>query len=216
MLFFDLDGTLIDSSVGVTRCIAYSLERMGHAGLPQAELLGWIGPALRVSYATLFDDPADIARAEALYHERFDREGIPEFAVYPGIPEALQALHARGERMAVVTAKNEPQARRIIESLPFGQLFEDVIGASAEGHRSHKPELIAEALHRFGIAARHCSMTGDRHMDMEGAHHHGMRAVGVLWGFGGAEELREAGADALVAHPREWLQAWSVDSAAGH
>ena len=216
MLFFDLDGTLIDSSVGVTRCIVYSLERMGHAGLPQAELLGWIGPALRVSYATLFDDPADIARAEALYHERFDREGIREFAVYPGIPEALQAPHARGERMAVVTAKNEPQARRIIESLPFGQLFEDVIGASAEGHRSHKPELIAEALHRFGIAAADCSMTGDRHMDMQGARHHGMRAVGVLWGFGGAEELREAGADALVAHPREWLQAWPVDSAAGH
>lgn len=209
MLFFDLDGTLIDSSVGVTRCIAYSLERMGHPGLPQAELTGWIGPALRVSYATLFDDPADIARAERLYHERFDREGIREFTVYPGIPEALEALHARGERMAVVTAKNEPQARRIIESLPFGPLFEDVIGASADGHRSHKPELVAEALRRFGISAAECSMTGDRRMDMEGARHHGMRAVGVLWGFGSAEELRDAGADAWVAHPHEWLQSLS-------
>lgn len=208
MRFFDLDGTLIDSSVGVTRCIAYSLERMGHPGLPQAELMGWIGPALRVSYATLFEDAADIARAESLYHERFNREGIREFSVFPEVPEALLALHARGERMAVVTAKNEPQARRIIDALPFGDVFEDVIGASADGRLSHKPELIAEALRRFGVAANECAMTGDRHMDIEGAKHHGMRSVGVLWGFGSETELRDAGADALVARPGEWLQAF--------
>lgn len=209
MLFFDLDGTLVDSSAGVTRCIAYSLGKMGHPGLPQDRLLGWIGPALRVSFGQLFDDRADVARAEAFYHERFDREGVREFSVFDGIEDAVRALHASGHRMGVVTAKNEPQARRIINELPFGQLFEDVIGASADGRLSHKPELIAEALERLDVAASACTMIGDRRMDIEGAKSHAMRGVGVLWGFGSRDELEHAGADVLVETPHALLQSLS-------
>lgn len=204
-LFFDLDGTLIDSAVGITRCVAYSLDCMGHPGLPADALRSWIGPALRVSYGRLFDDPADVERAVALYRERYDVEGWAEHVVYAGIGEAIEALHVDGFRLAVVTAKNEPHARRIVETLPFGHRFDDVIGATLDGRLSHKPELIAEALARFGIAADAapglCTMIGDRDLDIFGAAHHGLRGVGVLWGFGDADELRAAGAHALAAAP---------------
>jgi Predicted phosphatases len=63
--------------------------------------------------------------------------------------------------------------------------------------------LIAEALQRLSLQPRRCWMIGDRHMDIEGARHHGMRNIGVLWGFGGAEELRRAGAQYLANTPRE-------------
>jgi phosphoglycolate phosphatase len=200
-LFFDLDGTLIDSAVGITRCVAYSLERMGHPGLPQQTLRGWIGPALRVSYGQLFDSAADVERAVELYRERFEIEGWREHTIYAGIGEAVEAVHAAGHRLAVVTAKNEPHARKIVTTLPFGQRFEDIIGATPDGRLSHKPELIAEALARLGLHAEHCTMIGDRHMDIEGAMHHRMRGIGVLWGFGSEDELRDAGADALVTTP---------------
>ena len=204
-LFFDLDGTLIDSAVGITRCVAYSLDRMGHPGLPAEALRGWIGPALRVSYGRLFDDPADVERAVALYRERYDVEGWAEHVVYAGIGDAIEALHAAGCRLAVVTAKNEPHARRIVDTLPFGHRFDDVIGATLDGRLSHKPELIAEALARFGIGAEAapglCTMIGDRDLDIVGAAHHGLRGIGVLWGFGDADELRAAGAHALAAAP---------------
>jgi phosphoglycolate phosphatase len=201
-LFFDLDGTLIDSAVGITRCVAYSLERMGHPGLPETELRGWIGPALRVSYAKLFDSAADVERAVELYRERFEIEGWREHTIYAGIGEAVEAVHAAGHRLAVVTAKNEPHARKIVTTLPFGHRFEDIIGATPDGRLSHKPELIAEALARLDLRAGHCVMIGDRHMDIEGALHHRMRGIGVLWGFGSEDELRDAGADALAATPR--------------
>lgn len=200
-LFFDLDGTLIDSAVGITRCVAYSLERMGHPGLPDAVLRNWIGPALRVSYAALFDSVADIERAVELYRERFEAEGWREHAIYDGIGDAVEAVHAAGYRLAVVTAKNEPHARRIVGTLPFGHRFEDIIGATPDGRISHKPELIAEALTRLGLRSDRCIMIGDRHLDIEGALHHGMRGIGVLWGFGSEHELREAGAYALVRTP---------------
>ena len=199
MLFFDLDGTLVDSSLGITRCVAHALAAMGHPGLPDGQLRGWIGPALRTSFGQLFDDPAEVERAVALYRGRYDGPGITEYTVYAGIAGAIDALHAAGHRLAVVTAKNEPHARRVLASLPFGHRFEDVIGASADGRLSHKPELIGEALRRFGVASAACTMIGDRHLDIEGARHHGMRGIGVLWGFGDAGELAQA--DALARTP---------------
>ena len=201
-LFFDLDGTLIDSAVGITRCVAYALERMGHPGLPEDELRSWIGPALRVSFGKLFASAAEIEHAVALYRERFESEGWREREIYHGIGDAVLALHHSGYRLAVVTAKNEPHARKIVSTLPFGHHFEDIIGATPDGRLSHKPELIAEALARLSLSASDCSMIGDRHMDIDGARHHAMHGIGVLWGFGSEQELRDAGAHAIVAAPQ--------------
>ncbi|MGX9720908.1 HAD hydrolase-like protein [Stenotrophomonas acidaminiphila] len=203
VLFFDLDGTLIDSAVGITRCVAYALEKMDQPVPGDAELRKWIGPALRTSFTPVFGDAQRVERAVALYRERFDLHGWLEHDVYAGIGEVVQGLHAAGHRLAVVTAKNEPHARRIVEHLPFGGCFEDVIGATEDGVRSHKPELIAEALRRLSLSSGQCWMVGDRRMDIEGARHHGMRNVGVLWGFGGREELTAAGAGALASTPAE-------------
>ncbi len=202
-LFFDLDGTLIDSEVGITRSVAYALERMGHPGVAEDELRGWIGPALRVSFGRLFERADDVERAVALYRERYDREGWREHTVYAGIGETIEALHAAGHRLAVVTAKNESYARRIVGALPFGVRFEDTVGATPDGRLSHKPELIAEAMSRLDLRADACTMIGDRHLDIEGANHHRMRAIGVLWGFGDARELHAAGAGALARTPAE-------------
>lgn len=200
-LFFDLDGTLIDSAVGITRCVAHALERLGEPVPAEPELRRWIGPALRDSFGPLLGDPARTERAVELYRERFDVHGWREHEVYEGIGEAVAALAADGHRLAVVTAKNEPHARRIVDHLPFGHHFRDVIGATPCGRLSHKPELIGEALARLGWSTADAWMIGDRHMDIHGARHHGMASVGVLWGFGGEGELREAGATRLAGDP---------------
>jgi phosphoglycolate phosphatase len=202
-IFFDMDGTLIDSEVGITRCVAHALTQMGLAVPPDDELRRWIGPSLRTSFAPLLPDDAQVEAAVQHYRDRFEVHGWIEHTIYAGIGEAVEALHAAGHRLAVVTAKNEPHARRIADHLPFGHRFVDVIGATVDGSRSHKPELIAEALRRLDVAADDCWMIGDRHMDIEGARHHGMRHIGVLWGFGGEAELRQAGAQRLATHPME-------------
>ncbi len=199
--FFDLDGTLIDSAVGITRCVAYALEKLQQPVPPDAELRKWIGPSLRTSFGPLFNDAQKVEQAVELYRERFEVIGWQEHDVYAGIGEVVQGLHAAGHRLAVVTAKNEPHAQRIIAHLPFGSCFEDVIGATPDGSRSDKPQLIAEALQRLSLQPAQCWMIGDRRMDIEGARHHHMRNVGVLWGFGGREELLAAGAGALAQTP---------------
>jgi phosphoglycolate phosphatase len=203
VLFFDLDGTLIESSVGITRCVAYALEKMGQPVPAENELRRWIGPALRTSFAPVFGDPQQVEQAVELYRERFDSDGWKEHEIYPGVGEVVRSLKAAGHRLAVVTAKNEPHAQRIVAHLPFGDCFEDVIGATPCGTRSHKPELVAEALGRLSLQPADCWMIGDRRMDIEGARHHGMRNIGVLWGFGGRQELEAAGVHALAAAPED-------------
>lgn len=202
-LFFDLDGTLIDSSIGITRSIAYALERLNHP-VPDADALrGWIGPALRTSFQPLLGDEAKIEQAVAFYLERYSREGWTEHHVYDGVAQMLDAVHAAGHRLAVVTSKNENNARKILAHLPFGDRFEDVIGSTQDGRLTHKVDLIEEAMRRLQLDAAQCLMIGDRRMDIEGATQHGMRNIGVLWGFGSEDELREAGAHRLAAAPSQ-------------
>jgi phosphoglycolate phosphatase len=204
-LFFDLDGTLIDSALGITRCVAYALERLDHPVPAEAELRRWIGPALRVSFAPLLKDAERVEQAVAFYRERFETHGWEEHELYEGIGEVVEALHAAGHRLAVVTAKNEPHARKILRHLSFGHRFADIVGSTIDGRLSHKPELIGEALRRLQPGDRPV-MIGDRHMDIDGAREHGLDSIGVLWGFGSEEELRAAGATHLVRTPPELLR----------
>lgn len=204
-LFFDLDGTLIDSAVGITRCVAHALERIGEPVPDMAELRRWIGPPLRDSFAPVLNDPARVERAVEFYRERFEDVGYAEHTLYDGIADTIHALADRGHRIAIVTAKNEPHARKIASGFDFAARFETIVGATIDGRISHKPELIGEALARLALAPSDCVMIGDRRMDIDGARHHGMRSIGVLWGFGDADEL--ALADVHVAAPRDLIDA---------
>jgi phosphoglycolate phosphatase len=203
-LFFDLDGTLIDSAVGITRCVAYALKKMDVLVPPQAQLRRWIGPPLRESFAPFFNGDLDKTESAVLhYRERFETHGWAEHTLYPEIENTLEQLAKQGHRLAVVTAKNEPHAIKIIENYPFAKHFDTVSGSTLDGRISHKAQLIEQALQRLNLAAGDCVMIGDRYMDIEGAQHHGMRSVAVSWGFGSAEELNQAKPTFVINSPTQ-------------
>lgn len=205
ILFFDLDGTLINSAIGITRCVAYALEKSGEPVPPENELRRWIGPPLRDSFAPLLKDAEKTEAAVSFYRERFETDGWAEHEVYEGIGSVVETLAERGHRLAVVTAKNDGHARKIIKHLPFGHHFEMISGASLDGRISYKSQLIQIAMETMQVAPQDCVMIGDRHMDIEGAKHHGISSVGVLWGFGGLEELSRANADHILEKPEQLL-----------
>ncbi|PZQ13502.1 MAG: HAD family hydrolase [Rhodanobacter denitrificans] len=206
LVLFDLDGTLVDSEPGIAASAAYALARFGLPAPTRQALRAWIGPPLRESFAAVFGagDPR-VEAAVAAYRERYVATGWRELSVYPGIAETIAALRAGGSRLAVVTTKIEDQARRIVAHLPFGAAFEAVYGAPPGTISGDKSARIARALEDFGVAAGACAMVGDRHFDMLGARANAVRAIGAAWGFGSVEELREAGADAIAAHPDQLL-----------
>jgi len=198
---FDLDGTLTDPREGITRSIAYALERLGVAPPPLAQMEFAIGPPLRASLARLLgtDSRETVEIALAHYRERFADVGLFENTPYAGIDDALRTLAATGATLVVATSKPAVYARRIVEHFALGAHFAEVHGCELDGTREDKRDLIAHILPHHGFEAARAVMIGDRDVDMRAGRHHGLATVGALWGFGSREELVEGGAQALCA-----------------
>src|ERR1700686_2456996 len=145
-IFFDLDGTLTDPKLGITRSIQYALGKLDRAIPPEHELTWCIGPPLRASLKKLLgtDDLAD--KALSLYRERFGDIGLFENEIYPGIEDTLSVLAKSGRRMFVATSKPGIYAERIIDHFKLRDYFERVFGSELDGTRTDKTELLSYAL----------------------------------------------------------------------
>jgi phosphoglycolate phosphatase len=205
-LFFDLDGTLTNPAEGITRCIAYALESLGEVAPPLESLTRFIGPSLGIAFRELLDraDESRVAAAISAYRERYGAKGIRECTVIPGIRELLRALEADGSRrLCVVTAKPTVYAEQVVEQFGLTPHFEAIYGPPLDLAGGDKQTLITQALEEQGIAAGDAWMIGDREHDVLGARACGVTSVGVTWGFGSPDELREAGATHIVTSPAE-------------
>ena len=200
ILLLDLDGTLTDNFPGISRCIAYALDRLGVGPPAPYDLRRCVGPPLRESFAWLLDsdDPAAIEAAIALYRERYAEVGWRENVVYDGVGETLERLASQGTRMFLCTSKPEVFARRIVTLFGLSPHLAAVYGADLAGTLDDKAKLVAHLARAESIDPDNAVMIGDRAHDVRAARMNGARSIGVLWGYGTREEL--AGADAFVEH----------------
>ena len=208
-LLFDLDGTLTDPFAGITKCIAYALEKMGRQSPPRKNL-GWcIGPPLNSSFSKLLDsdDDALTDKAVALYRERFGRVGLFENEVYEDIPETLEALMKKGHTLFVATSKPTLYSEQIIDHFHLAPYFKRIYGSELDGTRSDKTSLIAHILQSESIDPTAALMIGDRKHDMMGAEGNDVPGIGVLWGYGTKDELENSGAKAFINTPLELVDA---------
>ena len=198
-LIFDLDGTLTDPREGITRCYAHVLEHLGRPVPPLHEFERFIGPPTRqvVSEILGTSDRDQVERAVAIYRERFSTVGLFENEVYPGMPEVLESLSQQGFALWVCTSKPHVYARKILEHFGLLRWFREVYGCELDGRLAEKTDLLAYLLEREQIDRQRALMIGDRLHDVRAAQHCGVRSLGVTYGFGSIEELRDAGADAI-------------------
>lgn len=202
-LLFDLDGTLTDSSEGITKSIAYALKEMGVKCEDLNELKKYIGPPLSVSFADFFKGE-DIGKAVGLYRVRYNEIGWKENKVYDGVIDMLASLKANGIRLIMATSKPEVFATKIADYFEFAEYFEILGGATTDGTRNDKHEVIEYVLAKANLQyPEEVLMVGDRHHDVEGAAVFGIKTLGVTYGFGTAEELLGAGAVDVVLSPEE-------------
>jgi phosphoglycolate phosphatase len=204
-IYFDLDGTLTDPKLGITRSIQYALRKLDRRAPPKDELMWCIGPPLRASLKKLLGADDLAGKALSLYRERFADIGIFENEIYPGIEDTLSVLAKSDRRLFVATSKPTIYAERIIDYFKLTVYFERVFGSELDGRRSDKTELLNYALQTTGVDPLQATMIGDRSHDMIGARNNGMTAVGVLYGYGSKEELVAAGAHQVCATPQGLL-----------
>lgn len=201
--FFDLDGTVIDSSPGITQSVQYALRKSGIEPPPAEELLGFIGPALSWSFSHFFGmNETDSHRAVAYYRENYRAGGMLNCRVYDGIGPLLQQLTDAGVVCVLATCKPHCFAEQILRHFGLDRFFAFVSGPELDGTRGEKHEVIAYAMEQLALSdPSKILMIGDRASDVTDARMLGVDAAGVLWGFGSKAELTEAGAIALCESP---------------
>jgi len=204
-LLFDLDGTLTDPKQGILACIRHALGELGVVLDPHTRLESCIGPPLRDSFRRLCGEESSVKHLEAavsLYRERFSTLGLFKNQVYAGIPRCLQELRAGTDTLHLATSRPAIYAHRIVEHFGLAHHLDGVYGSELDGRLGDKTEPIGHIVARENLQVENTVMIGDRSFDVIGARNNGVLAIGVLWGYGSAAELEQAGADYLCASPR--------------
>ena len=215
LILFDLDGTLVDPLLGVRNCVRRICREMTLPCPDEATIRAWIGFGMRESLGRIpgLEDPARLEEALDRYWEAYREDGVFEHELYPGITNLLHRLKRQGHRIYIVSAKPGVFARRIAYQFDLNLIFDDIFGSELKGQWQSKTAVM-ERLRQQGTIGPGGILVGDRGGDMEAARDHGLRALGVTWGYGSREELTQAGAEALLDSVAE-LEAWFRDNLPG-
>lgn len=200
-ILFDLDGTIIDSSEGVYKCLHYAFESFGFTDYTEDSLIEFLGPPLDIQMkkfcGTSDEDTAFLVKK---FRERYVQgEAMYENVLYPGIAKCVKKLSESGYNVFVATSKVKPYAVEILKRHGIDKFFTDICGSEPQKGIITKSDVIRTLLDKNNITdMTECIMVGDRFYDVEGADEFGIKTIGVTFGFGAEEELISSGAIATV------------------
>jgi len=200
-ILFDLDGTISDSGLGITRCVAHALERFDIKTENLSSLTWFVGPPLRDSFAKLGFNEEQVEQAVAYYRERYEPIGVYETAAYPGVCDMIRTLHEKGKTLALATSKPTVFAKVVLDDYGIRDCFDFVLGCELDGTRDNKIEIMSQCLEALGIDGdkkNRAIMVGDRNYDINGAKANGIKSVAVTYGYAPEGELEAAQPDYIV------------------
>ncbi len=198
-ILFDLDGTLTDPFLGITRSVAYSLKSFGIEVDDLETLKPFIGPPLDVSFREYYHmDEAQSWKAVEKYREYFSKKGLFENKVYEGMEDFLQSLMNMDMKLYVCTSKPEVFAKEILDHFSLTPYFTGIYGATLDGSLKNKGDVIAHCIKQEQLNIQDCMMVGDRQHDIVGAHQNQIPCIGVLYGYGSLEEFQEYHCDYIA------------------
>lgn len=201
----DLDGTIADTRPGIIASMRHALRSLGHEPKPDEDFSWAIGPPLDEVMGDILGLYGDsrIDEAIRLYRDRYGATGLYEATIYPGIGDMLHALAQTGVDLILATSKRQSFAERVLTHFGLAGHFRSIYGSEPGGALDEKSDLLAHLLTAERLNRDAVVMIGDRVHDIAGARANGMRAIGVLWGYGSREELAAANADSLAAYPSD-------------
>ena len=204
-VLFDLDGTLLNTIDDLADSANRVCAAHGWPQYPVARYRYFVGngiPKLVERFSPEpARDPATLAATLREFEAEYGAHMFDKTAPYPGMPELLARLHARGVRMAVYSNKADTFAGEVVARYFDPALFELVRGARPGVPTKPAPGGTRALLAALGVdpAAERVLYVGDSNVDVATAHNAGLPCCGVLWGFRTREELQEAGAEYLAA-----------------
>ena len=200
-IFFDLDGTLVDSSIGIHNGFTYTFEQLGVPSPDAKTIRGFMGPPLETSFASCLS-PNQIELAIQLYRSYYKEKGVYEAQLFPQTKEILAEL-AQQYPLYITTTKNTPTAVHMTANFEIEDFFAGIYGSSPQA--LHKADVIRQALETHHLAPETVVIIGDTKFDMIGAQETGIKKLAVTWGFGEEKDLMGYNPDWIAHHPTDIL-----------
>lgn len=193
VVIFDLDGTLTDPKIGITKSVQYALSKFNILEGNLDNLEPFIGPPLLESFQRYYSFEESKARQDVEFYRKYFLEfGIYENVVYPGIPDLLMQLHSK-KKLIVATSKPTLFAEKILKHFEIHTYFTLIVGSNLDGIQSLKAEIIQHVLSELqDVPKQNLIMVGDREHDIIGAQENGIHSIAVTYGYGSVEELQKA------------------------
>lgn len=198
---FDLDGTLVDSSLDLAAAVNHAL---GHVGLPAHdvdEIKRFVGKGTRVMLERALKASGDytpelLDKLTPVLMDYYQAHLHDHTRLYPGAADAMTELRRRGVKLAICTNKFERFTLPLLRALDLDRHFDAIIGGDTVGKAKPQPEPLHEMVRRSG--GGRCVFLGDTSNDIDGAKNAGMDSIAVSFGFVDASDA--LGADAILHH----------------
>ena len=199
----DFDGTIANTSEGVTNSVKYALEKMNLPTLEEKQLHSFIGPSLYHSFSvTVGLNEKETEKAIAYYREYYIPHGVYQCKLYDGMEELLRELSQHGT-VTIASAKPQPQLEIVVKHLGLDKYVKKVVGASLSTRDNDKAIQLKEA-----TLTEKSVMIGDSPYDIQASKRVGLPCIAVAYGFTTIERLEKECPEKIansVAHLREIL-----------
>ena len=204
-ILFDLDGTVTDPMIGITKSVQYALRKFNIEVENLNDLCKFIGPPLKDSFMNFYGfNEKNALKAITFYREYFSVTGLYENVVYENFEDMLIALKEQNKSLIIATSKPTVFAEKILEHFNLKKYFDFIAGSNLDNTRTKKADVISYALEQQGLTeTSEIIMIGDREHDIIGAKTLGIESIGVLHGYGSYEELSNSGATYIVKDVKE-------------
>ena len=185
--------------------IKYALSHFGIDEKDEEKLNLFIGPPLFDAFSLYYNmSKKDADKAVEKYRENYNKNrAILKFRVYDGVKELLEKLKSKRYTVCLATAKPKDFAQIILDSANLSQYFDIINGASFDASKRTKTAVIKDTIEKNNFKKERILMVGDRENDVTGAKNNGIAVLGVTYGYGDEEELKDAGCKDIVSSPLE-------------
>jgi len=198
---FDLDGTLTDPKVGITKSVQYALKKKNIIVNKLSELEKFIGPPLHLSFQKYYNfNLNDAKECVKYYREYFSSKGIYENEIYPKIKDLLILLKKFNKQVILATSKPTIYAKQILTNFEVIEYFDEIVGSNLDQTMTDKTDIINFIKNN---KKEEIVMIGDREHDIIGAKNNGIDSIGVLYGYSLKNELKHIEPTFLIKDTNE-------------
>lgn len=204
-IFFDLDGTLVDSVPDLTAAVNVMLRQLGLPAREEAQVRTWVGNGMdNLLHRALTNDmagqaePELFARAKPLYKTAYADHISVYSELYPGVREGLAGLRDAGFPMACVTNKLVEFALPLLNQLGISHFFATVVGGECIPRPKPAPDALLLCAERLEVPVDRGLMVGDSLNDVGAARNAGCSVVCVPYGYNHGRDIREARPDVVI------------------